>query len=187
MLKFIITLLLPLSLLASPGIKKGDMSPQVNLLTGQGGKVVIGDHKEKQILVFFRGSWCPYCMAQLKDLASNLNDKAKEKSYKLIAISTDKQTVAKKMIRKYGYPFTIASDPKAESLKAFKIANKVSDELVEKYRVSYKIDLEADSGEVHHLIAHPAVFIVNKGKVIFADVRTDYKVRTPIADIVRAL
>ena len=87
----------------------------------------------------------------------------------------------------YKFSFTVLSDPKAKSLQAFNIVNKLDDKLVKKYKASYKIDVEADSGETHHMVAHPAVFIIKNGKIAFADVQTDYKVRTDNQDILKAL
>jgi len=91
------------------------------------------------------------------------------------------------MKRNNNFSFTVLTDPKAKSLKAFNIINKLSDDLVAKYKSSYKIDVEGDSGESHHMVAHPAVFIIKDGKVSFADVHLDYKKRTENSMILEAL
>ena len=91
------------------------------------------------------------------------------------------------MKRNHGFTYNIISDPKAESLKEFKIINKLSDKLVSMYKSSYSIDVEADSGEKHHMIAHPAVFIINKGKIVFSDIHLNYKQRTENSEIIKAL
>ena len=91
------------------------------------------------------------------------------------------------MKKKHGFSLPILSDPQAKALLAFKIANKLDDKTVHKYKNSYKIDVEAAAGEKHHLIAHPAVFVIRGGKIVLADVHTNYKKRTPVADILKAL
>jgi len=58
---------------------------------------------------------------------------------------------------------------------------------VTKYKSSYKIDVEGYSGENHHMVAHPAVFIIKDGKVSFADAHLDYKKRTENSKILEAL
>ncbi|MND03159.1 hypothetical protein D3C83_228470 [compost metagenome] len=62
------------------------------------------------------------------------------------------------------------------------------DELVAKYQGSYGIDLEGDSGETHHLLPHPSVFIIDAAGIIrFAHVNPDYKVRMTPAEIMAAI
>lgn len=181
MKKILMTLLLPTLAFSITGIKVGDKVPSIELKDTEG-KVV--NLKETKVLVFYRGSWCPYCIKQLEAIEKDLPADSKAK---LVAISVDNLKVAKKMKDKFKFSFQIVSDPKAKSLQAFKIANKLDDQLVAKYKASYKIDVEADSGETHHMVAHPAVFIVKKGIITFADINTNYKVRTDNKDIIKAL
>jgi peroxiredoxin len=71
--------------------------------------------------------------------------------------------------------------------KGFGITFKVSDEIVSKYKNQYQIDLEASSGQTHHLLPHPAVFIVDtKGVIQFAHVNEDYKIRLEPQKILEA-
>lgn len=181
MKKILFTLLLPVLAYSITGIKVGDKVPSVELKDTEGKLVNL---KETKVLVFYRGSWCPYCIKQLEAIEKDLS---KESKAKLVAISVDKLKVAKKMKDKFKFSFQVVSDPKAKSLKAFKIANKLDNKLVAKYKASYKIDVEADSGETHHLVAHPAVYIIKNGVVTFADINTNYKVRTNNKDIIKAL
>lgn len=169
------------------GLYKGDKAPNFELRDTEGRQFIMKDQVKKTVLVFFRGSWCPYCIKQLQSINEEVIDKLDNDSTQLVAISVDKPIVAKKMKKKFNLKFTVLSDSKAQSLKAFKIVNKISDDLVSKYKSSYKIDVEADSGETHHMIAHPAVFIIEKGKVTFSDVQTDYKKRTKNSEILKAL
>jgi peroxiredoxin len=62
----------------------------------------------------------------------------------------------------------------------------VDDATVEKYK-SYKLDLDAAAGRNHHLLPHPAVFVVNTNGVIrFAHVDSNYKVRLAPAKTLEA-
>lgn len=168
------------------GLVKGSKVPAVTLRSTEGTQLNLSKLNKKTVLVFYRGSWCPYCMNQLKDLDKSLVPKL-QKDTQVVAISVDRMKVAKKMKEKYSLTFTVLSDPKATSLKAFEIANKISDELNEKYKTAYKIDIEADSGEKHHLVAHPGVFIVKNGMIVFRDVHTDYTQRTEVSKILDVL
>lgn len=169
---------------AMVGLAVGDDAPEIELPKATGGMFKLSERDDAAIvLIFYRGSWCPYCMKQLIGVEKELTKAADAKDTKIVGISVDRIEVAKRMKKKHGLKMTILSDPKAKSLKDYKIANKLEDELVEKYKNSYKIDVEGDSGETHHIVAHPAVFVVKKGKITFADVHVDYKKRTKNSDI----
>lgn len=170
----------------SLGLQVGEKVPSLQLLDTEGNSVDLRKFNRPLVLVFFRGSWCPYCISQLKSLNSQVFDKIKAKA-QLIAISVDGLAAAKKMKRRFSLEFQIVSDPKAKSLKAFNIVNQLEQSLVDKYKNSYKIDIESDSGETHHMIAHPAVFIVDNNKIVFSDVHTNYKQRTNNQAILKAL
>lgn len=140
------------------------------------------------VLVFYRGGWCPYCSLQLRKLQLEALPRVKKAGGRLVAISVDKLDSVLKMKAKDSLGMTILSDPKAKILKAYDVDYKVPDELVEKYIKKYKIDLEADSGETHHIIAVPAVFVIGEsGRVAFSYVNEDYKVRAQVEDIVSAV
>lgn len=168
------------------GISKGKPSPVKTIVTVNDKSYNLTKKDQVYVLVFFRGSWCPYCMSQLKSIQDEIMPKLK-KHQTLLAISVDKPIVAKKMKGKFDYSFGVVSDPKVKLLKAFKISNKVSDKQVAKYKNSYSIDIEGDSGEDHHIIAHPAVFILREGKVDFVDVHINYKERTDNKEILNEL
>lgn len=162
---------------ALTGLKVGDKTPQIDLRTLEGKKINL-ESSQKKVLLFYRGAWCPYCMKQLKSVEKNILQKIKSNKAEIYVVSVDSKKVASKMKRNHKFNLNVISDPKAKVLKAFNIVNKLDDKLVEKYKNSYGIDVEADSGEKHHMVAHPAVFIVQNGKVLFADVHKNYKQRT---------
>ena len=186
-MKLLIILLFTVqSLFAFDGVKLGSETPIDKLNTTSNKEISLKKHSKPLVLVFFRGSWCPYCITQLKEINKTLIPKIQGKA-DLLAISVDKLKKTKMLKDKQSLNFDLVSDPKAKTLVAFNIINKLESDLVKKYKNSYGIDIEGDSGETHHMIAHPAVFIIKNGKVVFADVHTDYKQRTANADILKAL
>jgi peroxiredoxin len=67
------------------------------------------------------------------------------------------------------------------------LAFKLSDELVAKYKNEYKIDVEADSGETHHLLPVPAAYIIDsKGILQFSYYNADYKTRVNVQELLNA-
>ena len=176
--------------LSERGLEVGAKAPQINATDIEGNKFNLEESLSSGpvVLVFYRGGWCPYCSLQLRKLELEVLPKVKRAGGKLVAISVDKLDSALKLKKKDELSMTILSDPQAEILKAYDADFKVPDELVEKYIKKYKIDLEAHSGEKHHIIAVPAVYVVNKNnKVTFSYVNEDYKVRAQVEDIVKAI
>ena len=73
--------------------------------------------------------------------------------------------------------YELFSDSKANVSKAFGIAFSVENDYIQKLK-SYNMDLEKSSGETHHILPVPSVFIVDeKGVIQFEYVNPDYKVR----------
>jgi peroxiredoxin len=133
--------------------------------------------EEPSVLIFYRGGWCPYCtrhLSALLDIEKDLIDAG----FQLFAISPDRPEVLRGMESVDEVSYKLLSDSSMEVSRKFGIAFKVEDELVEKYKNSYGIDIEGDSGQTHHLLPHPSVFIIDaKGIIQFAYVNEDYKVR----------
>lgn len=131
------------------------------------------------VLVFYRGGWCPYCNVQLSELRKLGPDLAKH-GFQLLAISPDRAEEIGKMLEKGDIDFTLASDSRALSLQAFGIAFRVDDATLEKYQ-GFGIDLERASGETHHALPVPSVFVIDAAGVIqFGYVNPDYRTRVPL-------
>ena len=172
------------------GLKVGADAPAIDTIDvdGKPVKLVESVKKGPVVLVFYRGGWCPYCNVQLRALQSKLVPQLTALQASLIAISVDRVDEELKTKKDEGLSFSIISDPKAKILADYRVKYVVPDELVAKYKNEYKIDLEAASGEKHHIIAVPAVYVVDpSGKVTFAHVDEDYKKRAAESDILEAV
>lgn len=78
------------------------------------------------------------------------------------------------------------SDAKGAAALAFGLAFLVDDATVEQYK-KYSIDLEAASGETHHMLPVPGVFLTDaEGRVQFSYVNPDYRVRIPAGAVLAA-
>ncbi len=141
----------------------------------------------KVVLVFYRGGWCPYCNTQLHQLQQQLMPKLKGKKVKVYAISVDKVDEGLNTQNKHGLSFSIISDPKGHILKSYGVEFKVPKLMLKKFE-THNIDIEGASGEVHHLIATPAIFVIGADKTIkFSYANKNYKVRAKIRDILGSL
>ena len=128
------------------------------------------------VLVFYRGGWCPYCNLQLSALKDVQNDLA-ALGYQTLAVAPDRPEELRKTLDKHGLPYALLSDAKMDAARAYGLAFRVDTGTIKKY-AEYGIDLEKSSGEKHHWLPVPAVFLIDKdGKIVFVYVNPDYKVR----------
>ena len=138
------------------------------------------------VLVFFRGGWCPICTKHTGALIK-VHPQVKELGAQLVGVSPDNKESSKDNVTKNAIPFPILSDADVAAAKAFGLAFRVDDETVKKYQ-GFGIDLEKASGQKHHALPVPAVFIVDKsGKIAFAHSDPDYRQRLDVERIVSEL
>jgi peroxiredoxin len=167
----------------------GDRVPDVTLRTAESTDLKLRDAVKSKpaVLIFYRGGWCPFCTRHLMALAEVEKDLTAA-GYQILAISPDQPAKLAETPDRDKLSYTLLSDSDVAAAKAFGITFKVPDELVTKYKTEYQIDLEAASGKTHHLLPHPAVFIVDQTGIIrFAHVNADYKVRLDPAEILKTV
>jgi len=133
-------------------------------------------HDTPTVLIFYRGGWCPYCNAHLGQLQTIEPDLVKL-GYQMLAVSPDRPEMLAGIIPKDKLSYALLSDASMNVARAFGIAFRVDKTTLEKYK-GYGIDLEAASGNTHHLLPVPAVFIIGTdGTVKFTYTNPDYQVR----------
>lgn len=158
-------------------LKIGEAVPNVELRTIEGVLVNLQEivNQKPTILIFYRGGWCPYCNLHLAELAE-IENNIIELGYQIIAVSMDRPKKLRESLDKFEMKYDLLSDSKADVAKAFGIAFTVDAEYVEKLK-SHNLDIEGASGEDHHILPVPAVFIIKDGVIKFEYVNPDYKVR----------
>ena len=163
--------------------KLGDTLPNITL-----GEKTLDEHLEKGkvLLTVYRGSWCPYCVKQLKNYQENL-DKFKTENIQIIAISPEKKKNALKMKEKNNLEFEVLSDKNHKMLRELNLVFKLKDETVEKY-IGYGIDLEESQGNTKNELPIPATYLIDKKrKIIYSFIDFDYKKRASVEDILAAV
>jgi len=157
-----------------PGMK----APPFQVRNARGESVTFDpDAMEKALVItFFRGGWCPYCnlhLAELRDAEQEL----KAMDFDLWFISIDRPELLYESLQDPDIGYTVLSDAKLDATQAFGVAFRVDDETFKRY-LGYDIDLEAVSGEIHHVLPVPSTFLVGRdGIVHFQYANPDYKVR----------
>lgn len=128
------------------------------------------------ILVFYRGSWCPFCNLQLSQL-NGIQQQLTTLGYQIIAVTPDQPVDIKKTLDKNKLTYTIYSDSEFAAIKAFGIGYRVPADVVASSR-AYGITLPQLPGETGAGLPVPAVFIIDaKGVIQFVYVNPDYRIR----------
>jgi peroxiredoxin len=105
--------------------------------------------------------------------------------YQIVAVSPDRPEKLRETLDARGLNYTILSDSKMEAAIAFRIAWTLGDEILTKYE-EFGIDVEDASGESHHMLPVPAVFITGKdGSILFQYIDPNHQKRIS-ADILLA-
>ncbi len=95
----------------------------------------------------------------------------------LLAISPDKPSKLRETIDKHKMGFTLLSDSQMSAAQSFRVAYQLDDQTLAEFK-EYNIDVEEASGQKHHMLPVPAVFLVGtNGLIQFEYVNPDYKVR----------
>src|SRR6201987_2130496 len=69
------------------------------------------------VILFYRGSWCPYCNAQLRAFQRSL-DRFAEIGILVAALSVDDEATTKNLIAKHGLRFPIGHSADARAVAA---------------------------------------------------------------------
>jgi peroxiredoxin len=156
----------------------GDTAPGGPLRGLDGKTVKLRDliHAKPTVLIFYRGSWCPYCNLQMEQLMK-LEPRLLALGYQILAISPDKPENLGQSLEKHKLNYTLLSDSPFHVIRAFGLAYQVDPETVEKMK-AFHVDLQAASGEPHNWLPVPAAYVLDtKGGIHFSYHNTDIKVR----------
>jgi len=152
-------------------IMTGDTAPDFTLSDNSGKQITLSEAVKDApvVLVFYRGSWCPFCARQLADLRGLIKDGEKTRLYAVSIDSADKSNGLIKKIEKDGkgkINFAFLSGPQAKTIDAFGLLDP-----------RYKD--EAVNG-----IPYPTVYVVGSDrKIVWTKLEKDYKNRPTNAEI----
>jgi peroxiredoxin len=156
----------------------GQPVPGTELKTAEGGGFDLQAAAREQplVVIFYRGGWCPFCNRHLGQLQEAV-PQFQELGYRIVAISPDRPEKLQESLDKSGLSYTLLSDSSMAAAKAFGLAFEVDAPMLDKL-ASYHIDIEEASGQTHHLLPVPAVFLVGTdGLIDFVYANPDYKTR----------
>jgi len=99
-------------------LQNGDIFPSLTFVRTGGGEIHLpGDLAGGfGVILFHRGSWCPYCNAQLAAFA-RAADKLAGEGIKVVSVSVDDREKSEALVEKYklGFPVAYGADARAVS------------------------------------------------------------------------
>jgi peroxiredoxin len=86
----------------------GDIFPELTLTVPGGESVMVPGAFAGQfsVLLFYRGSWCPYCNAQLRAF-QRADERLADVGVRVAALSVDDEATTAALIAKYGLTFPV--------------------------------------------------------------------------------
>jgi peroxiredoxin len=142
--------------------------------------------KDRLVLCFIRGRWCPFCVGQMEAMNLVLPE-SKQAGATLVGISP--QTVRQSffMHDQHKLRFPLLADAGNEVARQFGLTYRVNEEQQSVYRRAF-VNLPFANGDESWELPIPATFILERdGTVLYASANEDYTERPEPADIVDAL
>lgn len=165
------------------GVPLGTELPAIRLTGLDGSAVVLSEAtpgSPAQLLVFYRGGWCPYCNGQLRELAG-VHEALQARGIGLVAISGDAPDRAALTQATWELPFPVLADLDLSAHRALGVLTRPSEGTLTKYR-TWGLDVREDG----HM-AVPSLFLVVDGAVAWAHADPDYKTRPSPAQLLEVL
>jgi peroxiredoxin len=135
------------------------------------------------VLIFYRGGWCPYCNAHLRQLQSSA-PALQSLGYQLLAISSDTPAELRETMTQDELSYQLLSDVTIAVAAKFGLRYKATDEFLAYLKQSHGTDLAARNGGY---LLTPAAFILDRAGVIrFVYANDNFTVRVSQAALLKA-
>ena len=106
-----------------------------------------------------------------------INAELVELGYQIIAVSPDRPERVRDFLKKTSLGFRLLSDTKLSAPLAMGVAYRVDSKTLERLK-GFGIDLEDASGEGHHMLPVPSVFVLDaESRISYVYANPDHKVR----------
>jgi len=143
------------------------------------------------VLITFRGGWCPYCNMHLSELRTVVPTLA-SRGIDVYFLSGDRPELLYSSLKREtqedidGLGYTILSDADIDAARALGIAFLADPAYIA--RRDAQGDIDGSSMKNFGVLPVPAVFVIDTdGRVTYAFVEPDYKVRLPANDLLEAV
>jgi peroxiredoxin len=171
------------------GLVVGASAPDFTLPDATGKEVTLSQvlAAGPVVLSFYRGSWWPFCILELRELHGILPE-LKQADASLLAISPEKPDNTLSMIEKHNLPFPVLTDLQGDVMRSYEIAFEIPDNLREQYLKVLKRDFDLVNSGSGWFLPVPATFLIDqKGIIRYSYVNADYTKRLEPTQILELL
>ncbi len=138
-------------------------------------------------ITFYRGFWCPYCNADLKNLEKH-REQIEATGATLLAVSPELPKYTRKVIHTQKLGFDILRDPGNQLAAQFGLKFLVSDDLKQLYRSSFNVNLKLYHGTDEWSLPMPARYVIDTdGMLRYAESCPDYTRRPDPDELIHCL
>jgi peroxiredoxin len=173
---------------ASRTLAVGAKAPAFELPDQNGKPVSSADllTKGPLVLLFIRGRWCPFCVAQMEAM-NYIAAQITAAGASLIAISPQTEKQAYFMHDQHKLAFPLLVDARNKVARQFGLVYSVPDEQKDLYRRTF-VNLPLANGDDSWTLPIPATFILDRdANVLFACANEDYTERPEPLEILSVL
>jgi peroxiredoxin len=161
---------------SNPALDVGEPLPTFDLEDENGEAVSSESFRGAPALfLFFRGNWCPLCMAQIKELARDYRA-LDERGVQVVLISPQPHGHTRRLATKHAVPFRFLVDPQNTAARQLGLD------------VKFGIPMGMQALGYASETVMPTVLIADRdGTILFADLTDNYRVRPEPATFLRVL
>lgn len=143
----------------------GTTMPVVDLKTTEGQSISSANfHTGKALWVFYRGNWCPICVAQIRELAAQYKELEK-RGVHVLMISPQGEKESASLASRMDAPMKFLQDTDNQLARALKIVDETG------------LPLGLQVLGYDTAVPMPTVILTDNGKIIWRDVTDNYRVR----------
>lgn len=143
---------------------------------------------QRTLLKFYRGSWCPYCSAELV-MFEELKPKLKEYNVQIMAISNDTVEQQKAHLLRDNISHTLISDPELNIIRQYgvehhKAIGAESDNLISMFGIAMPLPWKM---KYTPMSIPTSLLIDENGKIVWIDQSEDYRLRASEKAVIGAV
>lgn len=171
------------------GLNPGVEAPLFKAIDGSGTEFSLEDALKSNpvVVIFYRGFWCPVCNKHLAQIQDSLH-LILEKGATVIAVSPEKPEYLNKMAEKSGASFTLLYDKDYKISDAYDVTFKPESKQLFVYNTLLGAHLRETHSDESQRLPIPATYIINQdGIIVWRQFDPDYKKRSTVSEIVKAL
>ncbi|GAA5506026.1 peroxiredoxin-like family protein [Novipirellula caenicola] len=170
-------------------IAVGQPAPAFALPDAHGKTVALSDllADGPVVLMFYRGSWCPYCNLQLKAMQARVPE-IRDLGAQMVAISPQAPDGSLTKTEHDELGFTVLSDQDARVAATYGVAWQVPELILDHMRNDRGLDLAEINNGNGSMLPIPATFVLSRdGVVAWQYANVDYRTRAEPDEVIAAL